>query len=834
MPWNRTCRLSPIDMGSLLHDIRYSSRVLKQSPGFAVVVILTLAIGIGANTAIFSIVDAVLLRPLPFEDAGRLVRIVDHAPGIDLHDIGMSVPELQDLAKRSGVFEHVSAAWPVDANITGGGRPERVEFLAVSPSYFTMLGAHAALGRVFGPQDEAQGFAEAVVISDGLWRRLFGANPNIIGSRIRADNDAYTIVGVMPPGFRHPGKTVSTETELWGTAGFAADPFGPPKRNARILPGALGRLKASLDIREAQSRLDSFTAALQREFPNEYREQLHWTVQLEPLRDSIVGNVRPLLLILLGAVAMVLLIGCVNVANLLLARASGRQREVAIRQALGAARWRLIRQLLTESVLLSICAGAVGVLAASWTLNLFVTFMPAKIPRLNDISLDLRVLIFALFVSTLTGLLFGMAPALQVSGYSLVEKLKDSSRGAGRSHRQSKVSNLLVISEFAVCMILLIGAGLLARSFWNLTHLNPGFDPTNVLVARLWLPQPNDLKADPYAQPKDRSAFAREVIRRVKSLPGVNTVAMSTNVPLSGNRTSIPLTIEASTRSSKDATLADFISVSPDYFTVLGTPLLQGRGFSEADQLGASRVAIVDRTTARRFWPGTSALGKRFKLGPVQSTSPWAEVVGIVGDVRHEGMDVDGIPHVYFPIYQFIGKALGVVLRSGSDPAALSEAVRREIQAVDPNLPVFGIRTLDQMVNVSLAQPRFSAELVGLFAILALLLAAVGIYGVLANSIGQRTREIGIRIALGARRSEVVRMVLWQGIRLILVGVAVGTISALAFSRLLSRLLHGVSTADPIVFGAVPVVLILVALVASYLPAVRATRIDPIVALRCE
>ncbi|HLY17190.1 MAG TPA: ABC transporter permease, partial [Bryobacteraceae bacterium] len=576
-----------------------------------------------------------------------------------------------------------------------------------------------------------------------------------------------------------------------------------------------------------------FTAALRREFPNDYRPEAQWSVRLEPLQESLVGKVRPLLWVLLGAVAMMLLTGCANIANLLLARAAGRQREVAVRQALGAARGRLIRQWLTESLILSLFAGIFGVLAAASTLRFLLTLIPSRLPRMNEVGLDWRVLLFALAVSLITGILFGLAPALTAAGFSVAEHLKEATRG-GTSRRQNFVSGVLVVVEFAICVVLTIGAGLLVRSFWKLTQLDPGFNAQNVMTLRIWIPVPNDPATDIYAKVDQRAVFTREVLRRVSALPGVAGAAVTTSIPLSGNINQLRFTVENHTMQSGESPIGDVVSVTPGYFTVLGAPLLEGRFFAETDQTGAPGAVIVDRATARKYWPNESAIGKRLKLGPLQSPRPWSAVVGVVGDIRHDGMDIDGVPHIYFPIYQINGKALGIVLRSQSNPASLGEAARREVQAVDPNLPVFGVRALDDMLSDSLSQRRFSAQLMAAFAALAILLAGVGIYGVLAYSISQRTREIGVRMALGARRSEVMRMIFWQGGRLILVGIGAGIASAFAFSRALSGLVYGVSLNDPLVFAGVPAVLIAVAAAASYFPARRATRIDPIIALRCE
>jgi predicted permease len=827
-------------MGTLTQDLHFCLRTLRKTPGFTVIVILTLALGIGANTAIFSIVDGVLLRPLAFPEPERLVKIADSAPGAGLYDFGTSEPELRDLQGRRDIFDSVSAIWPVSADATGGSQPERIELMVVSPNYFSLLGVHAQIGRVFGPKDQAEGFADGVLISNAFWRRAFGSDPYVLGRRIKLDGDASTIVGVMPEGFRHPGKTIATDTDIWATAGFAADPFTkPPRRDEHQIIGLIGRLRPGLTVEAAQARLDSFTSQLRAQYPNDYKPDAGFSLQLEPLKDSLTGNLRPLLLTLMGAVGMMLLIGCANVANLLSVRSAGRQREMALRQSLGASRARLIRQMLTESLLLALAAGVVGFATAAWSLGLLLYLVPSNVPRLTEITINPRVLIFSLGVSVLTGVLFGLAPAFQFSGFDLASYLKESARGASSSRRQNRVSSVLVACEFAICLILMTGAGLLLRSFWELMETNPGFNPQNAMVAHIWLPAPDDPRQDAYTQ-KQRTPFVREVLRRVRELPGISSAAMSTAVPLSQGGTPIPISVEGLAGRVGDATLADVIGVSPDYFAALGTPLVVGRLFTESDQPGSQEVALVDLATAARYWPGESALGKRVKIGIVQSTPhlqaqpPWATVVGVVGNIRHDAIETNGIPHIYYSIYQFSDRTLNLVVRSASDPAPLGESMRREVQAVDPNLPVFGISTFSSVVESSLAPHRFSAQLMGAFAALALLLAAVGIYGVLAYFVGQRVREIGVRMALGASAGEVVRLVLLRGMYPIIAGMALGLVGSFACSRLLAQLLYGVSMSDPLVYLAVPAFLLFTALLASYIPARRATRIDPLAALRCD
>jgi predicted permease len=822
-------------MNSLVADSRLAIRMLFKQPAFTAIAVATLALGIGANTAIFSVVNAVLLQPLPFPHSEQLVLVSDDLTGRQINDVGISVPELQDLQERSGVFEEISAVWPVDANLTGSDRPERVELLAVSPNYFSLLGATAQLGRVFGDEDRAQGFAEGVVISDGLWRRVFGADPNVLGRKIRADNDLYTIVGVMPPGFRHPGRTLRDDVELWGTAGFAANPFGPPRRAVRMLPGAIGRLKSGLTVQQAQLQLDGFVAQLTREFPNEYPEEAGWTARLAPAREKLVGEVRSTLLILLGAVGVVLLIACVNLANLMLARSLARQREMAIRLALGAGRRRLIRQLLTESLVLSLLGGAVALLMVSWVTGLLLRLVPATIPRLHEVGFNGSVLLFTFGVSLMTGVLFGLVPAWQASRPDVLAGLKEGSAGAGLGARSNRLRGLLVVTEFALSLVLMIGAGLLIRSFWRVLEVNPGFNPQNVLVARIWLPVPNDPEMDPYRPPAKRAQFVKEVLRRACGLLGVQYAAMGggNGVPLIGPHNNAGLVIEDRADESV-LPQVQLSAVSPDYFSVLGAPLVEGRFFSDSDETESPRVALVDRATVKRFWPDESPIGKHIKFGRRDARGGWVSVVGVVGDIKTDGFDAPEQPHVYLAILQNLGYAMAVYVKTEGNPKSLTQALRQQVQAVDPDLPVFGEKTMEDLVAASLAERRFAMQLVTVFGVVALLLAGIGIYGVMAYSVNQRTREIGIRLALGANARDIMGWVLKQGMGLTVAGVAVGLVSAFALTRLLRGLLFGVAPADAITYAALALLLGFVAIVACYIPARRATKVDPMIALRYE
>lgn len=824
-------------MNTFLNDLRYAARMLRSNLGFTLVAVLTLAFGIGANTAIFSVVNAVVLRPLPFPKPEQIVIIRDDLTGRQIEDVGMSVDELKDLQERSGVFEQVSAVWPVDANLTGSERPERIELLAVSPNYFALLGAHAQLGRVFGPEEQqAQGFAEGVVISDGLWKRLYGSDRNILGRKVYADTDLYTIIGVMPPEFRHPGKTLRNEVDMWATAGFSANPFGPPVRAARMLPGAIGRLKDGTNLEQAQGKLDALVAQLQTEFPKEYPPQAGWKLNVLSAHQQLVGNVQTILYVVLAAVGLVLLIGCVNLANLMLARSSGRRREMAIRLALGASRRRLIVQLLTESLLLSFIGGALALVVLAVLLKGFVQFIPADIPRLHEIGINLTVLGFVFLISTVTGLLFGLFPAMQSSRPDVVSNLKDGSHGAGFGLATHRFRSGLVVLEFALSLILMIAAGLLLRSFGHLLNVNPGFNPDNVLLARVWLPVPNNPELDPYRDPLKRAGFIKELQQRVSSIPGVRSAAISSGnaVPLVGPHNSGGFTIEGDAVANNAIPTAQIGIVSPDYFRTIETPLKRGRFFTDADDRKAPQVVLIDEALESRYFSNRDPVGVRIKRGGPASEAPWMTIVGIVGNIKSDGFDKPDQPHLYHPILQNPAYAMAIYLRSDMAPLTLTQSVREQVRALDRDLPVFGERTMSQVAAESMSRRRFAMQLVGLFGILALLLAAVGIYGVIAYSVTQRTREIGIRVALGASSSAILRWVLKQGMILTIAGVVIGLVGALALTRLLRSLLFGVGPTDIVTYGALAILLTIVALIACYVPARRATKVDPLVALRYE
>jgi putative ABC transport system permease protein len=820
-------------METLLKDLRFGVRMLLKKPAFTVIAVLTLALGIGANTAIFSVVNTVLLRPLPFLHPEQLVRVTADLNRVNLTDVGVSGKELADYRDHADVFEQISGVYPINANITWVDQPERVEALLVDVNYFSMLGADVQLGRIFQADDYQPGIAEIAVISDGLWRRRYGADPNVLGKKFRLDNDLYEVVGVMPPGFRHPGRTLQNEVEVWAPSGWTAAPFNNPPRSARFLQGAIGRLKPGVSITAAQSRLEAMANDFRTQFPNDYPEQAGWSPRIIGLQEDLVGNVRPALLMLLAAVGLVLLIACANVANLLLVRASARQREIAIRRALGATRARLMRQFITESVLLALAGGALGLLVAVWGVAGLVKLSPANLVRLGSVGVDKYVLLFTLAVSLVTGILFGLVPAIQASNPDLQETLKDAARGATGGIRRNRVRNLLVVSEFALALMLLVSAALLIRSFRELQNVNPGFNPQNVLTARFWLPQPNQPDTGPYFKHPARLALYRRVMERVAGLPGVQAVGIVSQLPLGGGRSNAPFMIEGQPIDADSINTTQFFLASPGYFEALGIEMMQGRMFAESDDERAPGVVIIGQTMANRFFHNEDPIGKRLRIGGRQSQAPWMTIIGVVRDVKLEGLEVENKPQVYRPLSQASSLSMALALRA-TNPAALAEAVRAEVRAVDPDLPTYGIRTMEEVMALSVGQQRFAMALLGVFAFIALALSAVGIYGVMSYSVSQRTHEIGIRMALGAEAGDVLKLVLRQGLMLTVAGMAIGLVATFAVTRFLRFLLFGISPTDPLTFAAITIVLGVVALLACYIPARRATKVDPMIALRYE
>jgi predicted permease len=831
-------------METLLQDIRYGLRQLVKKPTFTIVAVLTLALGVGANTAIFSIVNAVLLRSLPFPDPDRLVRIYFNNPGVGLRGVRFSVPEFDDL-RTTDVFEDVSVIVFGPTNLTGVKQPEHLEMMEVSPNYFSMLGATPQVGRLFGHQDFALGFAPTVVISDALWRRSYGADPGVLGRSLRLDNDLYTIVGVLSPGFRNPGST-NAAVEVWVTCGFSGDPFPTPARGLRFLPGAIGRLKPGVTVAQAQARLDALTANLHREYANDYPPQAKWSIELVPLQQSLVGKVRPLLVVLMAAVILIVFVVSLNIGSLLLARASGRQQEMAVRAALGASAGRMVRQMLTESLLLAFIGGIVGLATAVLTLKAVLRFVPANLPRLGEVNIDWRVLGFALLISLATGLLFGLAPALYSSKAGLAGTMREGSRGSGYSAKAGRMRDALMVSQLAFAVVLMIGAGLLLETLRDLLRQNPGFNSSQVVTANIYLPNPNDPHLGQYKTFAQQIPFNRELLRRANAIPGVELAAITSNLPaadtINGDSAAFGATnhnsldIEDRPTESSGNLSAEVIRISPDYFRVIQTPLVEGRFFTEDDENGKLPVVIIDEATAKRYWwPDHDPVGRRLRIrlrfGP-NPVNQWSTVVGVVKNIKHDGLDVDGVPHLYVPLNQFLGLSLSLALRTSLPVRTLEPQIRSAIQSVDPELPVFGVTSMDEILDASLASRRFSANLVAGFAGGALLLASIGIYGLLAYMVGQRSHEIGVRMALGAQQGDILRIFLRKGVALAGVGIIAGLVFSAATASMMASLLYGVRPHDPAVFLIVPLLLFAVAVLASYLPARRATKVNPMIALR--
>jgi putative ABC transport system permease protein len=802
-------------METLIQDVRYGVRMMRKRPGFTAVVVLTLALGIGANTAIFSVVNAVLLRPLPYRNAERLVWVGGNIRG-GTNGASVSPPDYLDYRAQNTVFEEFAASTSVPnaVNLTGAGEPERLTGSRVTANYFRAFGVEPALGRAFGAEEERAGPAPVAVLSDGLWKRRFGGDPSVVGKTLTLDGKAVTVVGIAPPEFQYPAGA-----ELWL-------PLDSDDPDMKIRPAhflrPIGLLKPGVTIEQARAETDLIARRLEELYPESNKG---WSLTLIPLQEQVVGDVRTSLWVLLGAVGFVLLIACANVSNLMLARAAARRRELALRTALGASRWRVARQQLTESVLLALAGGALGLLLAWWGVDVLAALGAGDIPRTRDIGVDGRVLAFTAALSVLTGLAFGLLPALRASRPDLNEVLKDAGRGTSGPGR-GRVRAALVVSEIALALTLLAGAGLLVKSFVGLRRVNPGFDPANVLTLRI------DLARARYAKPEQAAAFFGELQRRVAALPGVEAAGMVTELPLSGQPNDMYFYVAGRPPQTADQKVtADFRRVNQDYFRAMRIPLLRGRGFTEQEVAGAAGVVVVNETLARNFFPDEDPLGKHLVIDFGKAEE--FEIVGVAGDVRHRSLEGEVYQMMYLPTLR-VGRTNLVVRTTSPDPLALASAVRGEVAAVDRDQPVSAVRTMEEVVSGSVAQQRFRTLLLAAFAGVALLLAGVGIYGVIAYSVTHRTHEIGIRMALGAGAADILKMVVGQGMALALAGVAVGLLAALALTRVLSSLLFGVTATDAATFAAVSLLIAAVALLACLVPARRATKVDPMVALRYE
>ncbi|HET7584258.1 MAG TPA: ABC transporter permease [Gemmatimonadaceae bacterium] len=813
-------------MDTLVNEVRYAVRRLRTNPGFTATVLLTLSLGIGANSAIFSVVNAVLLQPLPYRQPARLVTIFHHYPSLNNLDAPVSAPGFKDYRDNTRLFDGVAVetGWPV--NLTGIGEPQRLRGSQVSAQYFSTLGVPAAHGRALLPEEDAVGRNHVVVLSDGLWRRLFAAQPSAVGSTMQLNGEPYRIVGIMPPDFRD---VWGQDVELWTPLALAPERYSGGYTNEWL--NLVARVKPGITVEQAARDMRGFAEQLKRDRPDQFPPD--WTLKVQSMMDVKTGAIRPALLVLLGAVGFVLLIACANVANLLLARAAGRSKEIAIRTALGARSRDLIRQLLTESVLLSLVGGVIGLVLAYGAVRFLVALNPGNLPRVESIAVDGRVALFTLGIALLTGLAFGLAPALQGIAGDLHGVLKTESRGGTTDRSGRLVRRTLVVAEVALALTLLTGAGLLIRSFARLQGVDPGFDPRNVLTFDLSLP------ASRYPSDTARQAFFDAVLPRIAQVPGVRSVGATSVMPFSGGWSTGSFNVEGYTPPPNgNGPWGDIRVVSPGFLETLRVPLLRGRTFEQRDQGSKLPMVVVDEEFVRRFYkPGVDPIGKRIWFGnstPNDSTR-YITIIGVVGHTKHEGLDADARVQLYFT-YWMAGdvNALTVAARTASDPMRTVGAIRAAIRSVDADQPMARIRSLEDMVQSSMGQRRLSMLLLGLFAGLAMLLASVGIYGVMSYSVAQRTRELGVRMALGAARGRVLALVLRQGMVLALLGVAIGLAGAFWLTRLVSSQLYAVRATDPATFVTVALLLIAVAALASFLPALRATRVDPVVALREE
>jgi len=810
-------------MNSLFQDIRYAGRILKKNPGFAAMAILTLALGVGANTAIFSVVNAVLLRPLDFKTPGNLyvLSMEDLKKHISGGNFGYIF--FQALRDRNSNLESIAAFTNDTFNLVGGDAPERLDALRVSPAFFDVVGVHPAFGRTFLKQEGEPGGQPVVIFGHQLWSRRFGSDPNLVGRSVTLDGISYTVVGILGRDLDVPFQNV----DVWVPRPYETSIF-PPERiqtGAGYL-NAVARLKPGVPVSSAKAELDAIAHQYEHAFPSNSDAGFDITINVASLAENALGGVRTTLWVLLGAVGFVLLIVCANVANLFLARAAGRQKEIAIRSALGASRPRLVRQFLTESVILAASGGAIGIFVAAWGVRLLSTSSMLTVPRANEITVDATVLCFSLAVSFLAGILFGIVPAWRTSRINLSEIVNEASRGSSAGARRNRAGALIIIAELGFSVVLLAGAGLLLQSFYRLLHAPLGFEPHNILTFQIALPTTK------YSQPFQKTDFHAQLRDRIAAMPGVRSVTTAFLIPPTGG-VYAPYLAEGMPpdmpRGQRPVALWD--SISPAYFQILGIPLLQGRNFSGADTEKSAQVVIISHSLAVRYWPHGDSIGRHIQIARQLDS---AEVVGIVADLRNRGVGVDPVDELYTPLPQKPWNTMSVLVKTSGDPMQIVPAVRSAIQSVDRDQPMTQVRSLEEDLSSSVGQQRVSALLLGIFAALALILAAIGIYGVTSYSVAQRGKEIGIRIAMGAQPHDVLRLILGFGAKLALVGVGTGVLAALALTQLMKTMLFGVTATDPATLAAVSLTLIAVTLLACYIPARRAMRVDPVIALRAE
>jgi len=802
-------------MQTLWQDLRYGARMLMKQPGFTLIAVLTLALGIGANTAIFSVVNAVLLRPLPYPDSEQLAWVwMDNRQEGIAEDI-TSWPNFEDWRTQNQIFQGMAGVRDRRFNLTGTGEPEELNGANVSANFFDLMRVSPQHGRAFGADEEREGREQVIVIGHGLWQRRFGGDAKLVGQTVNLSGQPHTIIGVMPPGFQFPNKT-----EIWKP--LVPDAQTRTARGSFWLP-VIGRLKPGVTRVQAQTEMAGIAQRLEEQYPNTNRG---FGVNVVMMHEQLVGKMRTALWVLLGAVTCVLLIACANVANLLLARAATRQKEVAVRAALGASRGRVVRQLLTESLLLAAVGGGLGLLLARWGLDALVTLGPSDLPRSESITIDRRVLFFTLGLSLLTGIVFGLAPALQASKLGLGDVLKEGGRSTGGGGQ--RIRSVLVMAEIALALVLLVSAGLLLRSSWRLQQVNPGFNPERILKVRLSLP------SSKYREGAQAAAFYQQLLERLRVLPGVQAAGATSSVLLYKVHNSAGIFIEGRAAPDGPRPELPLDSVSLGYFQAMDMPLVQGRQFNQQDKADGLPVAIVNETMARRFWPNEDPIGKRFTFGGSGPQARWLTVVGVVRDSRRQGLDAAIRIESYLPHAQRPLRAMEVVLRTTDNPLSMARTVRSAVWSLDGDLPVSEIQTVEQMLRARVAPRRFNLLLFGLFALVAVLLATVGIYGVMSYSVTQRTHELGLRMALGATARDVLKLILAQGLKLTLFGVTLGLLASFALTRWMESLLFNVRPTDPLTLAGIALLVLAVALLACWIPARRATKVDPMIALRCE
>jgi putative ABC transport system permease protein len=804
-------------LDSLFQDLRYGARMLRKNPGFTAIAVLTLALGIGANTAIFSVVNAVLLRPLPYANPQELIVLRETTQSVGPHS--PSYPDFLDWQKQTTTFRQMAAINNREFNLSGVTQPENINGYAVSPNCLSMLGVRPFLGRDFLSSEGTPGTAPVVVLSYALWQSHLGADPNAVGRSLTLDGRSFAIVGILPPNFR-----LLDKTDILAPIGVWAGDM--TERGERGDMDVLGRLAPGATLTQARAEMDTIAANLRKEYP---APNSGVGISMATLRDELVGDSRPAILVLFGAVVFVLLIACVNVANLFLVRGAARAREIAVRQACGATRERLVRQMLTESFLLASLGGGLGILVGWLGIEGLRHMISMDMLQGAVIGIDRNVLLFSGAMVVLVSIAFGLVPAWQASQPRVQETLKDGGRSSTPSAAQHRLRAVLVMAETALALVLLVGAGLMMKSMYRLLQVDPGFRPERVLTMEI------NLRTAQYSKPEASLNFWRQALDKVRALPGIDTAALGTVLPLSGNHNRGDITVEGMpTPELGKFPHPDYHTISSSYIDALGIPLLRGRNFTDADTDTAPRVALINATMARRFWPNEDATGKRFHWGHPGSKEPWIEIIGVVGDTKLYGLANPSRLELYMPFQQSRANDMFLVLRSTIDPASLTPAIREAVASIDKDQPVFNVNTMTQLVNDSVATRHITLVLLGLFSALALVLAAIGIYGVIAYSVQQRTHEIGIRMALGAQRSDVLRLVVGHGVKLAALGIAIGVAAAFGLTRLMSSLLFGTGSTDPITFASAAAILLLVAVAACYIPARRAIAVDPMVALRYE